>query len=191
MSKGQIQIYTTEDNQTQVEVKFDEDTVWLSQSQIGELFGRDRTVISRHLQNIFKEKELNEKVVSAYFAHTTQHGAIKGKTQEREIKYYNFDAIISVGYRVNSKRGTQFRQWATQRLKDYLAEGVAINQERLDQLKQTIQLIHKSGNTKDLQLKEAKGLLDIITHYTNSFVLLNQYDSHAISDKNLTQDISY
>ena len=111
---SEIEIYKTSDGSTQVEVRFEKETVWLSQNQIAELFQRDRTVITRHLRNIFKEGELDEKVVSANFAHTTQHGAIKGKTQEKEVKFYNLDAILSVGYRVNSKRGTQFRQWAIQ-----------------------------------------------------------------------------
>ena len=114
-----IEIYKTKEGETQIEVKFENETVWLSQAQITELFARDRTVITKHINNIFKEGELEEKVVCAKFAHTTKHGAIKGKLQEKNTKYYNLDVIISVGYRVNSKQGTQFRQWATQRLKDY------------------------------------------------------------------------
>jgi len=113
----QIEIYKSEDSQIHVEVKFDRETFWLTQEQIAKLFARDRTVITRHLRNIFKEGELDEQVVCANFTHTTQHGAIKGKTQEKIVKYYNLDAIISVGYRVNSKRGTQFRQLATQQMK--------------------------------------------------------------------------
>ena len=94
---------------------------------MAQLFERDKTVISKHLKNIFKDQELDEKVVCAFFAHTTQHGAIQGKTQVKEIKCYNLDAILSVGYRVNSKRGTQFRIWANRVLKDYLLKGFAIN----------------------------------------------------------------
>ncbi len=116
---NEIIIYQTKDNETQIEVQFENETFWLTQNQIAELFQRDRTVINRHLNSIFKTQELEDKVVCAFFAHTTQHGAIKGKTQEKEVKYYNLDAILSVGYRVNSIRGTQFRQWATQRLKDF------------------------------------------------------------------------
>lgn len=107
----QIEIYKSLDNKTQVEVKFEGETVWLSQEQIAALFERDRTVITKHLRNIFKEDELVESVVSANLAHTTKHGAIEGKKQEKIVKYYNLDAIISVGYRVNSKQGTRFRQW--------------------------------------------------------------------------------
>lgn len=128
---SEIVIYQSLDNQVQVEVQLEGETFWLTQEQIAQLFERNRTVINRHLQNIFKDGELNEQVVCANFAHTTQHGAIKGKTQEKQVKYYNLDAIISVGYRVNSTRGTQFRQWATARLKDYLITGYAINQKRL------------------------------------------------------------
>jgi hypothetical protein len=108
---GEIIIYQSKDNQTQVEVQFDKETVWLTQEQISQLFERDRTVITRHLRNIFKENELDEQVVCAKFAHTTKHGAIEDKMQKKSVKFYNLDAIISIGYRANSKQGTQFRQW--------------------------------------------------------------------------------
>lgn len=188
---NQIIIYQTPDNQTQVEVQFEGETFWLTQEQIAILFERDRTVITKHLKNIFKEGELVEDVVCANFAHTTKHGALKGKTQEKTVKYYNLDAILSVGYRVNSKRGTQFRQWATQRLKDYLVQGYAINQKRLEELGKMVQLIEQSGKTEALQLQEAKGLLDILSHYTRSFVLLNQYDSHNLQTDKLNENITY
>lgn len=172
--ENKIEIFKTADNQTQIEVKFDEETVWLNQHQLAELFQRDRTAVARHISNVFKEGELEEKVVCANFAHTTQHGAIQGKTQKSKVKYYNLDVIISVGYRVNSKRGTQFRQWATQRLKDFLVKGAAINQKRLEELHKVVEIIQKTAITDDKQLSEAKGLLDILSQYTKSFVLLNQ-----------------
>src|SRR5206468_3897424 len=103
----------------------------------------------------------------------TRHGAVRTKSQKQEVKYYNLDVIISVGYRVKSKRGTQFRQWATQRLKEYLVEGYSVNKKRLDQLQKTVQLISSGGKTDDLKLNEAKGLLEIISNYTQSFILLN------------------
>ncbi len=106
---GKIEIYKSKDGTTSVEVTFEKETVWLNQTQLSELFGRDRTVIGRHIRNIFKEGELEENMVCANFAHTTQHGAIKGKTQVTKTKYYNLDVIISVGYRVKSTNGTQFR----------------------------------------------------------------------------------
>lgn len=188
---NQIEIYRSADGETQIEVQFEKDTVWLTQQQITTLFQRDRTVITKHINNIFKEGELEEKVVSANFAHTTAHGAIKGKTQESNIKCYNLDVIISVGYRVKSKQGTQFRQWATQRLKDHLINGYSINQERLKQLQQTIQLIHQSGTAAELNLPEAKGLLDIINNYTQSFILLNRFDSNNLSEEKLNENITY
>jgi hypothetical protein len=94
------------------------------------LFGKGRSTIAEHIQNVFKEGELDEKVVCRYFRHTTQHGAIEGKTQEKEVKYYNLDVIISFGYRVKSPQGTQFRIWATQRLKEYIIKGFALNDDR-------------------------------------------------------------
>jgi death-on-curing family protein len=190
-NKGEIIIYQTADKQTQIEVRFESETVWLNQSQIADLFQRNRTVITKHINNIFKEEELSENVVCAKFAHTTQHGAIKGKTQETVVRYYNLDLIISVGYRVNSKRGTQFRQWATRRLKEHLIHGYSVNQQRLAQLQQTIQLIHQSGNEDNLNLNEAKGLLDIINNYTQSFILLNQFDSHNLLEEKLSDNITY
>jgi len=190
-NKGEIIIYQTPDHQTQIEVKLEEETVWLTQTQLAKLFQRDRTVITRHINNIFKEHELNEKVVSANLAHTTRHGAIEGKTQEKSVVYYNLDLIISVGYRVNSKRGTQFRQWATQRLKEHLVQGYTINQQRLTQLQQTIQLINEAGNIEQLNLNEAKGLLDIIRNYTQSFVLLNRFDSNTLLEEKLDENITY
>lgn len=185
-----IEIYKSADNKIELQVSLDKDTFWLTQDQIAQLFERDRTVITKHLRNIFKEEELDEKVVCAFFAHTTQHGAIKGKTQDKSVKYYNLDAILSVGYRVNSKRGTQFRQWATQKLKDVLVKGYALNQKRLDELQQTVQLIQKSIGD-ETNLKEAKGLLEIITQYTQSFVLLNQFDSNSIEPEKLSENITY
>lgn len=148
---NQIEIYQTKDKQTQVEVSFQEETVWLSQKQMATLFGRDRVAITQHLGNIFKEKELEEKLVCKGFLHTTKHGAIKGKTQAATAKYYNLDVIISVGYRVKSKQGTRLRQWATQRLKDFLVKGYTLNEKTLQQvlqnmqqLEQAVKLIHRT-----------------------------------------------
>jgi len=187
---NQIEIYKTKDNQTEVEVKvqFERDTVWLNQKQMSELFGKDTDTIGLHLKNIFKEKELNEKSTTGFFSVVQKEG---NREVSRKIRFYNLDAIISVGYRVNSKRGTQFRQWATQRLKAYLVQGYAVNQKRLEQLQQTIQLISRGGNTETLQLQEAKGLLEIIGSYTHSFVLLNRYDSNNLTTGKLSENITY
>ena len=181
-----IEIYQTPDNQTAVEVRCEGETFWLSLNQIAELFGRDKSVISRHFKNIYKDGEL------LYAATVAKNATVQieaGREVTRYIEFYNLDAILSVGYRVNSKRGTQFRQWATQRLKDYLVKGYAFNQKRLDELQQTLELLSK--NTEDLQLIEAKGLLNIIANYTQSFVLLNQYDSDNLAANGLNENISY
>jgi len=166
-------------------VMLEQETVWLTQKQITELFDRERTVITKHIGNIFKEKELEEKSVCAKFAHT----AGDGKTYETQ--YYNLDVIISVGYRVKSKRGTQFRQWATQRLKEHLVKGYTINEKRLADLEQTIKLVRQTGQAKELSATEAKGLLDIITNYTQSFILLNQFDSNSLPEAKLNENITY
>jgi hypothetical protein len=127
---SQILIYQSEDGKIKLDVELQQETVWLNQEQMAVLFGKARSTISEHIQNIFKEGELNENVVCRDFRQTTLHGAIKGKTQEIDVKYYNLDVIISVGYRVKSKQGTQFRIWATGRLKEYIIKGFVLNDER-------------------------------------------------------------
>jgi len=127
-------IFKTEDEKISVEVRFDEDTVWLSQEQMSQLFGKSRSTITEHIRNIFKEGELTEEVVCRDFRLTTQHGAIEGKTQTNTIKLYNLDVIISAGYRVKSIRGTQFRIWATKRLNEYIRTGFTMDAERLKNL---------------------------------------------------------
>ena len=117
--QDQIVIYQSKNGQTQIDVQLKEETIWLSQKQMAELFDKGRTTITEHIKNIFKEEELIKEEVCRDFRHTTQHGALKGKTQTSNTKYYNLDVIISVGYRVKSKRGTQFRIWANKILKDY------------------------------------------------------------------------
>ncbi|MGI8581456.1 MAG: RhuM family protein [Chitinophagaceae bacterium] len=185
---NQIEIYKAKDGETQIEVKFEEDTVWLNQYQLADLFSTDRTSVVKHLSNIFGTKELDKKQTCAKFAQVQKEG---NKTVTRDILHYNLDAIISVGYRVNSKRGTQFRQWATRRLKDYLVQGYAINQKRLEQLQQVVNIIQQSGETKELSVTETRGLLDIITNYTQSFILLNQFDSNNLPEEQLNENITY
>jgi hypothetical protein len=128
---NEILLYTTPNGNVKVEIYLQNETIWLTQQKIAELFGVDRTVVTKHLGNIFKSGELDEQVVCANFAHTTHHGAIEGKTQETQVKYYNLDAIISVGYRVNSTQATLFRIWATERLKEYIIKGYTMDDERL------------------------------------------------------------
>ena len=125
-----ILIYQSSEGNIKVDVQLEDETVWLTQAQMGQLFDKGRSTITEHIGNIFKEGELEEKVVCRDFRQTTQHGAIEGKTQSKEVKHYNLDVIISVGYRVKSKQGTQFRIWATQRLKEYIIKGFTLNDER-------------------------------------------------------------
>ena len=127
---SELLLYKNQEGTIKVDVKLEDETVWLNQGQMALLFDKDRTTINRHINNIFKEGELNEKQVCAFFTHTTQHGAIEGKTQTKQVKYYNLDVIISAGYRVKSQQGTQFRIWATQRLKEYIIKGFTLNDDR-------------------------------------------------------------
>ncbi len=128
---NEILLYTTPNGKVKVEIFIKDESVWLTQQKIAELFGVQRPAITKHLKNIFETGELKEEVVSSILEHTTQHGAIDGKTQEAKVKYYNLDAIISVGYRVNSSRATAFRIWATERLKEYIIKGFTMDDERL------------------------------------------------------------
>ena len=185
VTMSEIIIYRTQDKKAEVEVQFDGETVWLSQGQMAALFNQTKQNISLHINNCFKEKELSSHSVVKESLTTAADG------KKYKTKYYNLDVIISVGYRVKSNRGTQFRQWATQRLKDYLIQGYAINQKRLEELGKMVQLIEQSGKTEQLQLSEAKGLLEILGNYTKSFILLNQYDSHSLKAGKLSENITY
>lgn len=182
-----VELYKSSSGETQIEVRFENETVWLSLNQIAELFGRDKSVISRHLKNIYKEAELDYNSTVSKNATVQKEGK---RTISREIDYFNLDAIISVGYRVNSKQGTQFRIWATNRLKAYLIQGYSINQKRLNELNRLVQIIAKTDDTTN-EISEAKGLLTVLTKYTKSFILLNQYDSNTIELKNLHENITY
>lgn len=157
-------VWLTQDGKTQIEVKFDVETVWLNQKQMSDLFEKDTDTIGLHLKNIFAEDELEESATAEFFSVVQKEG---NREVKRNIKFYNLDAVLSVGYRVNSKRGAQFRQWATQRLKDYLVKGYAVNQKRLDELGKMVQLIAQSGETESLQIQEAdfreRSLKDVIT----------------------------
>jgi death-on-curing family protein len=177
-----IEIYKDKENKTQVEVRFQADTVWLTQAQMAGLFERERSVVTKHIKNVFAEDELKEKS-NVQIMHIAN--------SDKPVAFYNLDVIISVGYRVKSKRGTQFRQWATQRLKDHLVKGYSINQKRLDQLQQTIQLIEKGGQVQTLSLSEAKGLLEIISNYTQSFILLNRFDNQTLQADQLNESVTY
>jgi death-on-curing family protein len=155
---------------------------------MAEIFDTTPQNITIHLKKVYKDGEVD--VISTCKEYLQVQSEGKRKVQRKQL-FYNLDAILSVGYRVNSKRGTQFRQWATQRIKDYLVRGYAINQQRLEQLNQIVKVIKQSGTTDNLQLSEAKGLLEILGSYTRSFILLNQYDSNSLKTENLNSDITY
>ena len=141
LKKGELQqlnnfvLFTAENGKVNIDVYFQDETLWLTQMRIAELFEKGRSTITEHLKRIFEDGELDEKVVCRNFRHTTQHGAIADKTQEVEVKYYNLKAITAVGYRVNSHRAIEFRKWATNILHEYIIKGFAMDDERLKQIK--------------------------------------------------------
>ena len=188
-----IIIYQTADGQTSIDVKLEQDTVWLSQAQMAELFQKDRTVIGRHINNIFKEGELSREQVCAKFAHTTRHGAMEGRLQERELVLYNLDVIISVGYRVKSQRGTQFRIWANKILKDYLVKGYAINKSLAEQhyaeLKQLVGVLGRTIKTQDaLNSDETASLVEVVSDYAYALDTLDKYDYQQLSVEQTTNE---
>jgi len=175
--KGEIVIYQAKDKKVRLEVKLERDTVWLSQKQIARLFGVERSVITKHLRNIFNSKELDENSVCAKIAHTASDGKVYS------VEFYNLDAIISVGYRVNSSRATQFRIWATSVLKKHLIHGYTINEKRLKEQSQKLQALQRAikliGSTKakkQLDYKEALDLIEVINDYSYALGLLDDYD---------------
>jgi len=184
MSTSYIEIYQVEPGKTDISVRLENETVWLSLNQLSDLFQRDKSVISRHISNIFKGKELDRKPTVAKFA-TVQ---IEGDREiERTIEYFNLDVIISVGYRVKSTRGTQFRIWANRILKDYLIKGFAINEKRLIEqnkqlksLQESVKLIGEVLKSKELANDESIGLINIISQYAYAFDILDQYDYHNL-----------
>lgn len=183
-----IEIFQTPDNRTAVEVKFENETVWLNRNQLSELFGRDVKTIGKHINNIFVEEELSKEVVVAKFATTTKHGAIEGKTQTKEVDHYNLDVIISVGYRVKSQRGTQFRQWATQRLKDFLVQGYAINEKRLAQKQQEVEYL-KTGIrilNRAIEQQATQDDSQMLLVFAKGLSLLDDFDHQTLETEGIT-----
>ena len=176
-NRGKIVIYQTKDGKTSIDVKLENETVWLNQAQMAELFQTDRTSVVKHVNNIYKSEELEKDSTCAKIAQVQMEG---NRTIKRHIIYYNLDMIISVGYMVNSMRGTQFRIWANKVLKDYLIKGYAINQQakavQLEDLKSTVRLLSNVIEHKQLTLDEANGLLRVITDYTYGLDTLDKYD---------------
>lgn len=185
-SSSPIVFYTAEDNSIQLDVKLENDTVWLSQQQMVLLYGRDKSVISRHIKNIFEEGELDKSLVVAKFATPKKYGRQKDREQIQHVDYYNLDVIISVGYRVKSIQGTRFRQWANKVLKDYLIKGYAINQrithQRYEELKDVVKLMSRTYQLQeDLSADEANGLLTMIGDYVYALDTLDHYDYQELS----------
>ena len=189
--QGEIVIYKNESG-PELRVTLQDDSIWLTQAQVALLFGTQRPAITKHLQNIFNTAELSEKSVCSILEHTASDG------KNYKAKYYNLDAIIAVGYRVNSKRATQFRIWATQRLRDYLLKGFVVNQERLKEQSQAklkelegaVKLLQGAVESHRLDGYERE-LLNIITDYTATWVLLNKYDHDELKVENVTKKTVY
>ena len=173
--KNEIVLFESRDGAVSLPVSVDSDTVWLSLLQMDQLFGKDKTVIFRHVRNAIADGEIDPKVTSAKFAMVTPHGAIAGKTRIQEIDCYNLDVIISVGYRVHSPRGVEFRRWATRVLKEYLVRGYAINHARIRQLGETIEVMKRVANNLDVEQ-----VLDVVNAYSTALDLLDGYDHQTI-----------
>jgi hypothetical protein len=168
MNTGEILIYQNQDGNIKIDVRLDDETVWLTQEQMANLFGKARNTISEHISNVFKEGELIEAVVCRKSRHTTAHGAIPDKTQEKLVKHYNLDVIISVGYRVKSHQGTQFRIWATQRLKEYIVKGFSLNDERFKSGKSMNYFDELQERIREIRLSERFFYQKIKDIYTTS-----------------------
>ena len=167
---NEIVLFETEDKEIKLSVPIEQETVWLNRNQMADLFDRDVKTIGKHINNALKE-ELDNQVVVAKFATTTRHGAVEGKTQTHMIDYYNLDVIISVGYRVKSKRGVEFRKWANSVLKQYILQGYAVNNNRITQLGEVIQIMKRTQNSLD-----SKQVLSVIEKYSTALNLLDAYD---------------
>ena len=190
--ENSIEIYQTKDGAIEFNADIKNQNIWASQGQIVNLFKIDQSVASRHIKNIFKDGEVDKSNMQK------MHIA----NSDKPVAFYSLDVILAVGYRTNSKTAIEFRKWATQRLKDYLIKGFAVNekrvkeyQENLIELRKTIKLIQDSVELKELSTLESKGFLSIITNYTQSFILLNRFDSDSLNlqklDKNITYEIAY
>ena len=188
LAKGEIAFYQAKDKKVKLQVKLEQETVWLTQKQMAVLFGKNIRTINEHIQNIFKEKELGQKSVIRKFRITAADG------KSYETNFYNLDVIISVGYRVKSKNGTQFRIWATNVLKRHLVDGYTINQERLKQqtnkllaLQRAIKLIGSMKDKKQLEHKEALGLIEVVSDYNYALDLLDDYDHKRLKVKHTSK----
>lgn len=195
MTEPDIKIFQLENGQPEIQVKVDSETVWLTQKQMSELFEKDSDTIGLHLRNIFQTGELEEEATTENFSVVQKEGS---RSVKRTIKHYNLDAIISVGYRVNSIRGVQFRKWSSQILKDYLQKGFSINErlliqknEQLKELQQSIKILRNILDYKALSSDESNGLLKIISDYAYALDILDQYDYQTLTIEATTQQEGY
>ena len=191
-NRGEIIIYRAEDNTVQLDVRMENETVWLTASQMAHLFGRDVKTIRKHINNALRE-ELADEVVGAKFASTTQHGAMEGKTQTNEVMFYNLEMITSIGFRVKSKRGIQFRKWANKILKDYLVKGYAVNEklrrEQLSDLRQLVQIVGRTVQSKAVEsADETQAIFDVVLDYTYALDTLDNYDYERLTVKETTPE---
>lgn len=188
MNDQKIQIFTSEDGQSHLEVTLEQETVWLSQAQMGGLFATTPENVLMHLQNIFKDDELSEQATTKDFLVVRQEGK---RQVRRSIKHYNLDAIISVGYRVSSKRATQFRRWATQVLKDHLVQGYTLNQRRLTErgieFEQAVSLLSRTLTNQGLVSTEGEAVARVISDYARSWSLLQGYDEQQLAEVGIKQ----
>ena len=190
MEENKIIIYQTEDGQTQIDVRLENDTVWLTQAQMAELFETDRTSIVRHINNIYKVEELDRESTCAKIAQVQIEGK---RTVKRNIPYFNLDMIISVGYRVNSKRGVKFRQWANKVLKQYLIKGYAVNErirkEQIGELRQLVGMLGRTiQNQSLLSNDETNALFEVVTNYTYALDTLDNYDYERLTIDKTTKE---
>ena len=195
MINSEIKIFKTSEGKTSIEVKLENETVWLNQYQLEELFQTNRTSINKHILNIYKTQELKENETCAKIAQVQKEGK---RNIKRQIKFYNLDVIIAIGYKVNSKRGTEFRIWANKIIKDYLIKGYAINQEKLQkenkqlkELQNTVKILGNVINDKTLSNDESKGLLKIISDYSYALDILDKYDYQKLEIKNTSKKETY
>jgi len=174
---SQIEIYQATDGRAEIQVRFEEETIWLTQAHMVELFGRDQSVISRHIRNAFKEGEIKEK---------SNMQKMHIANSDKPVALYDLDTVISVGYRVKSQQGVLFRRWATARLKEYLVKGYSINQQRFDknakELEQALSLINKALKNPEISTDTSKGLAEIVSRYTQTFLWLQRYDEGLLEE---------
>ncbi|OBW94941.1 RhuM family protein [Gallibacterium salpingitidis] len=183
-----IQIYTSQDGQVSLQVSFEQETVWLSQSQMAELFGKNVRTINDHIENVFKEKELEQNSTIRNFRIVRKEG---NRQVSRNIEHYNLDVIISVGYRVKSQRGVQFRQWATKTLKQHLIDGYTLNEKRLQErgidYQQTVELLSRTLLNQQLLNTEGEAVIQVVQDYAKSWSLLQAYDEQSLKENTAKQ----